>query len=98
MAQVARARAPGRWRDEERHASRFQTQQPASPAHARFRRDEEEAEAVLARLRPGEISREPVMLAAAFGIVKRVAPHPASAPELLLELPAPSKSDLTYLI
>lgn len=61
-------------------------------------RGEAEAEAVLAGLRVGQISREPVALAAAFGIVKRVEPHPVRAPEFSFTLPAPEKPDIPYLV
>ena len=61
-------------------------------------RGEAEAEAVLARLRPGEIGTAPVALAAAFGIIKRVEPRPVSAPQFTFELPAPDKPDIPYLV
>ena len=60
-------------------------------------RGEAEAEAMLARLRPGEIASEPVALGAAFGIIKRLGPRPMRGPEFSYELPAPEKPDLRYL-
>ena len=59
-------------------------------------RGEAEAEALLARLGPGEIGKEPVTLAGAFAIVKRLEPVPESVPALSFEWPVPAKPDISY--
>lgn len=61
-------------------------------------RGEAEAEAMLARLKPGAISREPVTLPGALGIVKRIEPRPVKPPEFSFELPAPKQPDIPHLV
>jgi hypothetical protein len=60
-------------------------------------RGEAEAEVMLAGLRTGEVATEPVQLAAALGIVKRVDAKPQTPERYTLELPAPEKPDLLAL-
>jgi PPIC-type peptidyl-prolyl cis-trans isomerase-like protein len=61
-------------------------------------RGEAEAEAMLSQLRLGEIAAQPTALAAAFGIIQRLEPGPVNAQEWSLELPAPEKPDIAYLV
>jgi PPIC-type peptidyl-prolyl cis-trans isomerase-like protein len=58
-------------------------------------RGEAQAEAVLAKLRYGEVGREPVQVAGAYAIVRRELPKPVTVP-VLHELPAPENPDLRH--
>lgn len=61
-------------------------------------RGEAEAEAMLLKLKPGAIASEPVDLAAALGIVRRLEPPPMPTPPVVFELPAPAQPDVSYLV
>ena len=61
-------------------------------------RGEAEAEAILLRLRPGEIASEPIEMAAAFGVIKRLEPRPRGVQEFSFDLPAPDKPDIRYWV
>jgi hypothetical protein len=61
-------------------------------------RGEAEAEVMLSKLQPGDVAKEPVELAAALAIVKRLEPKPETRQRYALELPAPEKPDMASLV
>lgn len=61
-------------------------------------RESAPVEQALARLAVGEIGREPVQTAASFRIIQRLEPEPSPPATFQLELPAPERADVEYLV